>query len=108
MESSRRFIKDVEGFTTRTSRKFRCEFQPLCFSAGKSVPGLTQFHVAQPDFLQGLKNSQNPGLRFKQFNRLGDFHIQYISDGLTPESYSKSFTIVSPTFTLVTCDPDIG
>ena len=80
MQAGRRFVEQVERTLFFAFGKFEGEFEALGFSAGKCRCGLSEFQVAESDFVERCQKIMNAWLRPEKRAGVGDRHVEHFGD----------------------------
>ena len=95
VQSRGRFVQDVERTARVALGEFRGEFHALAFSAREGGAGLSDFNVAQSDFLKHFDFVEDVGHVFEELHGLVDGHVQHVGDALSFEAHLQSLVVVA-------------
>src|SRR5579863_8782415 len=89
METSGRFVEDVEDFLVLAAREVRGEFETLGFAAGECCRGLTETQIAESDFVENAKFRSDFWHGGEERKRFADGHLKNVVNILAVEADLK-------------------
>ena len=105
MQARRRFVEQVKRAFFFAFGKFEREFEALCFTAGKCRRGLSEFQVAEPDFVERAQQIVNARLGAEECAGIGDRHVEHFGDVYAFEKHFERFAVVARAAAARALDP---
>src|SRR5205807_3514095 len=107
VQSSRRFVEDVEHFAGRTGPELGGDLEALCLAARQSRRRLTEAEIAEPDRLQSLQTAGEAVLRGEEVDGLVDGQVEHVADAAVAELHAEHVGPVASALALLTGDVHI-